>query len=186
MNCMKLVRTAFVFIMASVTLCTGLCAVSAGAHAPEAKLHGPYADTAKGLKQELKDMRDVARRGRSDRLRAMVLDLDIPDARAWYVANFGTQGLKTAEDYKKHLTASDHDFESQMIEFAREDGYFSVKKQDAKRVFPSVITTPELFLASWESTSADGEEHSDKPFGYFWFIDGKFRWDSTIAWITLD
>lgn len=131
-------------------------------------------------------MREVARKGRSDQLRARVADLEIPDARGWYLTNLGASGPELADAYEKNLTRSERDLADQMIGFAREDGYFSVKKQDAKKVFPSVITVPEVFLASWESTSVDGEEHSDTPFGYFWFIDGKFRWDCTTKWITVD
>jgi hypothetical protein len=102
-----------------------------GARAREAKIHAPYPDSAQGLKQELKDMLEMARRHRSDQLRAMITDLEIPDARAWYLANFGTSGLETANNYEKNLTASEEQLKNQMIEFARQDGYFSVKKQDA-------------------------------------------------------
>lgn len=164
----------------------GLGAVLAGARSSETKIHTGYPDSPKGLKQELKDMREVARKGRSDRLRAMVTDLEIPDARAWYLENFGTSGLETAEIYKKNLAKSEERLENQMIEFAREDGYFSVKKQDAKKAFPSLITAPEVFLAAWKRTSVYGEDSSETPFGYFLFVDGKFRWDSTIMWVTVD
>jgi hypothetical protein len=76
--------------------------------------------------------------------------------------------------------------ENQMIEFAREDGYFSVKKQNAKEVFPGVVTAPEVFLATWEKISVPGEERDETPFGYFLFVDGKFRWNSKIMWVTVD
>src|ERR1700734_3466441 len=114
-----------------------------GARAREAKIHAPYPDSAQGLKQELKDMLEMARRHRSDQLRAMITDLEIPDARAWYLANFGTSGLETANMYENNLTASEERLKNQMIEFAREDGYFSVKKQDAKKVYPSLVAGPD-------------------------------------------
>ena len=163
-----------------------LSAAFVGAPALEVKIHAPYPDSAQGLKQELKDMLEMARRHRSDQLRAMVADLEIPDARAWYLANFGTSGSETANNYEKSLTASEERLKNQMIEFAREDGYFSVKKQDAKKVYPSLVTAPEVFLAAWETRSAYGQDPSETPFGYFLFVDGKFRWDSTIIWITVD
>lgn len=109
----------------------------------------------------------------SDQLRVMVADLEIRDARAWYLTNLGKSGLQNADYCDKNLARSEQDLEDQMIEFAREDGYFSVKKQDAKKVFPSVITVPEVFLASSESTSVDREEHSDTPFGYFYTDKGR-------------
>ena len=163
-----------------------LGAAFVGAPAHEVKIHAPYPNSAQGLKQELKDMLEMARRHRSDQLRAMVSDLEIPDARAWYLANFGTSGSETANNYEKSLTASEERLKNQMIEFAREDGYFSVKKQDAKKVYPSLVTAPEVFLAAWETRSAYGQDPSETPFGYFLFVDGKFRWDSTIIWITVD
>jgi hypothetical protein len=164
----------------------GLGAASAGARAIEAKLHAPYPDSARGLKRELKDILNAARSHSSDRLRPMVTDLEIPDARAWYLANFGTSGLETADEYEKNLATSEKRLENQMIEFAREDGYFSVKKQDAKKVFPSLVTTPEVFLAAWRRISVYGEDASETPFGYFLFVDGKFRWESTTMWVTVD
>jgi hypothetical protein len=163
-----------------------LGAAFVGARAREAKIHAPYPDSAQGLKQELKDMLEMARRRRSDQLRAMVTDLEIPDARTWYLANFGMSGLETANNYEKNLTASEERLKYQMIEFAREDGYFSVKKQDAKKVYPSLVTAPEVFLAAWKTSSVHGEDPSETPFGYFLFVDGKFRWDSTIMWVTVD
>jgi hypothetical protein len=159
---------------------------SRGARAPEAKNHAPYPDSAQGLKQELKDMRELARSGRSDQLRAMITDLEIPDARAWYLANFGTSGLETANRYENNLAASEARLKNQMMEFAREDGYFSVKKQDGKKVYPSLVTASEVFLAAWGRSSVDGEHPDATPFGYFFFVDGKFRWDSTIMWVTVD
>jgi len=159
---------------------------SLGARAPEAKNHAPYPDSAQGLKQELKDMRELARTGRSDQLRVMITDLQIPDARAWYVANFGTSGSETASRYENNLMKSEERLRNQMFEFAREDGYFSVKKQDAKRVYPSLVTAPEVFLAAWGRSSEYGEHPDATPFGYFFFVDGKFRWDSTIMWVTVD
>jgi hypothetical protein len=157
-----------------------------GARAREVKIHAPYPNSASGLKQELKDMREIARVHRSDQLRAMITDLELPDARAWYLANFGTSGLETANMYEKDLTASEERLKNQMIEFAREDGYFSVKKQDGKKVYPSLVTAPEVFLATWKTSSIHGEDFSETPFGYFLFVDGKFRWDSTFMWVTVD
>ena len=163
-----------------------LGAAPAGARAPEAKIDTPYPDSAQGLKRELKDMLKAARGRRPDQLRTMIMHLEIPDARAWYFANFGTSGLETAGEYRKNLTKSEERLENQMIEFAREDGYFSVTKQDAKKVYPSMVTAPEVFLATWKKASVYGEDPSETPFGYFLFVDGKFRWDSTIMWVTVD
>jgi hypothetical protein len=160
--------------------------VSVGARAREAKIHAPYPDSAQGLKQQLKDMREMARAHMSDQLRAMATDLEIPDARAWYLANFGTSGLETANYYEKNLAASEERLKNQMMQFAREDGYFSVKKQDAKKVYPSLVTDLEVFLAAWKRNSIYGEHSYETPVGYFLFVDGKFRWDSTIMWVTVD
>ena len=171
---------------AAASSVVALGAAPAGARVPEAKIHVPYPDSTQGLRQELKDMRKAAQRRRSDQLRIMVVDLEIPDARAWYSANFRPSGTETAGEYEKDLATSEKRLESQMIEFAREDGYFSVKKQDAKKVFPDLVTAPDVFLATWERVSVYEEDRSETPFGYFFFVDGKFRWDSTIVWVTLD
>jgi hypothetical protein len=157
-----------------------------GARAREVKIDAPYPNSASGLKQELKDMREMAREHGSVRLRAIVTDLEFPDARAWYLTNFGTSGLQIANHYEKNLAESEERLRNQMIEFAHEDGYFSVRKQDAKKVYPSLLTTPEVFLATWKTNSIHGEDPSETPFGYFLFVDGKFRWDSTRMWVIVD
>jgi hypothetical protein len=159
---------------------------SLGAGASESQNHAPYPDSAQGLKQELKDMRELVRSRRSDQLRAMITNLEFPDARAWYLANFGTPGLETADYTERNLRKSQQRLENQMVQFAHEDGYFSVKKQNAKKAFPRIITVPEIFLAAWESNAAFGQNGSETPFGYFVFVDGKFRWDSSTVWVTVD
>lgn len=159
--------------------------VSAGSRSPGTKIRASYPDSARGLKQQLKDMRDLARKGRSDQLQAVIRDFEIPDAQAWYLANFGTSGLQTADYYKKNLARSEQRLVNQMIEFAREDGYFSVKKQNAKKAYPGLIATPEIFLAAWEDRTY-GQDPFETPVGYFFFVDGRFCWDSTMEWVTVD
>ncbi len=131
-------------------------------------------------------MCSMARKRRSDQLQATIADFEIPNAKSWYVTNFGPAGLETAALYGKNLKRSEQQFESQMIEFAHEDGYFSVKKQDAKIAYPGLVTTPEVFLAAWEHILMYGEDPVETPVGYFFFVDGEFRWDSTIQWVIVD
>lgn len=157
-----------------------------GAVVSAAQNHAPYPDTAKGLKQQLKDMRELARNRKLDELRTMIKSLDFPDARAWYLANYGTPGLKIADYYQKNLGESQEGLENQMIQFAHQDGYFSVQKQNTKEVLRGLITSPEIFLASWELNSWYGQGGDETPFGYFVFVDGKFRWDSTTQWVTVE
>jgi hypothetical protein len=146
----------------------------------------PYPDTAKGLKQLLKDMRELARSRKLDQLRAMIADLKFPDARAWYLANYGAPGSETADYYEKELKKSQQRLADQMVQFAHEDGYFSVKKQNAKKVFPHLIASPEIFLAAWELSPSYAPNSSETPFGYFVFVDGNFRWESSTMWVTVD
>jgi hypothetical protein len=164
----------------------GRGAASANARWPGTKIRAPYPDSARGLKQQLEDMRELARRGRSNQLQIMINDFEIPNAQPWYVANFGKSGLKTADYYKKDLTKSEEQLKNQMIEFAREDGYFSVKKQKAKKASSDSAPSPDVFLAAWEHIRMYGEDPYEAPVGYFYFIDGKFRWDSTIKWVWVD
>jgi hypothetical protein len=163
---------------------TAVGTFSPGAVPSGAQNHAPCPDSAQVLKRQLKDMLELSRSHKSDQLRAMIKDFEFPDARAWYLANYGPPGLKTADSYKEKLWESQSRFENQIFEFAHQDGCFSVKKQNAKKVLPTLITDPEIFLAAWES--GYGQEHSERPFGYFAFVDGKFRWDSSIEWISLD
>jgi hypothetical protein len=169
---------------ASVSRGVAVRTTSLGAVVSGAQNHAPYPDSAQGLKRQLKDMLELARSHKSDQLRVMIKDLEFPDARAWYLANFGTPGLQPADYYKKNLSESQSRFENEILVFAHQDGYFSVKKQNAKKVFPALIADPEIFLAAWEL--GYGQDHDETPLGYFVFVDGKFRWDSSTTWISLD
>jgi len=182
----SLFLTIFWAVTATVALAVGLDGVLAGTSSAKIESLTPYPDSAQGLKHQLKDMLDLARKRKSGQLEAMIEDFEIPDAKRWYSENFGPPGLETADQYQKNLKMSEQQLEDQMIEFAREDGYFSVRRQDVKKVYPDVSTTPEVFLASWEHVVQYGEAPSETPIGYFFFIDGKFRWDSTIKWVTVD
>lgn len=175
-----------IFFALLLAMSVALGGSSAAARAPRSDNRAPIGDSAKALKQELKIMIKVARRGRSVQLRAMIRGLEIPDPRAWYSANFGAVGAEFADEYENNLGKSEDRLEDQMIGFAREDGYVSVEKQDSRKAYPSSITAPEVYLATWKRSSFYPEDSSETPFGYFLFIDGKFRWDSTAIWVKVD
>jgi hypothetical protein len=142
----------------------------------------PIPDSAKALKQQLNEMLKAARHHRSDQLRAMIRDFEIPDAESWYPAHFGADGSQLDVSYKKNLSASERWLENQMAEYIREGGVFSVKKQRAKKAY-EMVTAPDVLLAAWERTSTHGIESSEDPIGYFVFVDGRFRWESTLKWV---
>ena len=181
-----LVFEVFGALAVTIALAVGLDGASAGTFSPKTKTVAPYPDSAQGLKLQLKDMLDLARKRESGQLEAMITGFEIPDAKRWYLENFGPSGLETADQYQKNLKTSEQRLEDQMMEFAREDGYFSVKRQDSKGAYSDLVTNPEVFLATWENILQYGEDPSGTPIGYFFFINGKFRWDSTIKWVTVD
>jgi TonB family protein len=57
-----------------------------------------------------------------------------------------------------------------------------VQKLDSKKIYDSLRTPLDLYLADWVPASADG---NSKPqhIGYFDFVEGKFRWDSTVIFV---
>jgi hypothetical protein len=51
---------------------------------------------------------------------------------------------------------------------------------------PSFVRATEIFLAAWKLRAGYGQPDSETPFADFVFVDGKFRWESTHMWVTVD
>ena len=145
---------------------------------------GPmYADNAAGLHQLLLDMLAAAKSGDQTRLRTFIKETEIPNYESWYTSTFGQEkGESWAEPYGNMLDEHEKEFEELIAELAQLEGKISVKKLDANKMYDTLNGRLDLFLADFEQ-SGKGKEAKADHIGYFFFIDGKFRWDSTVEFM---
>lgn len=160
------------------------------ASAPTKVATGAYADTTEGLKQLLLDMRTAAKEGNDDKLAAFVRDMEIPNCDAWLHRMFDSDkadswmGLCEAESRDPR----ERDMKELFGHIAKQDGEITTRKvndnpQPGKGLewgWLQANKQPlDIYWASWLPTSEPKESEAD-PIGYFMFIDGAFRWESSI------
>lgn len=138
-----------------------------------------YVDTTKGLKDLLDDMRSAAKDGDSARLRVLVASTEIPDYKNWFVKTFGAaNGARWASAYGRTRARREAELQSEMMQLALQPGYFSAKEIVPMDVYDTLQTPLELFLANWSPPDVDGLKRRRTPIGYFFYIHGKFCWNT--------
>ena len=145
-----------------------------------------YSDNAAGLRQFLQDMLAAAKSDDQFELSTIIKETEIPDYETWYTSTFGQEkGESWAEPYGKMLDEHEKEFEELIKQLAHQDGKISIRKVDASKRYDTLKGKLDLFLADWEhaGTRNDANTHH---IGYFMFIDGKFRWDSTVEFIRVE
>ena len=146
--------------------------------APSAVQAG-YSDTMNGLRGLLDDMRAAARNGDSARLRILIASTEIPDYETWFVKTFGeVTGAMWAANYGRMRSRREAELQNQMMQLAQRPGYFSVKEIVPTDVYDTLQTPLDLFLVNWSPPDVDGLKRRRTPIGYFFYIDGKFCWNS--------
>jgi len=138
----------------------------------------PYPNNSEGLRALLDNMLDVAKKGDKEQLQSLLRELEIPNYETWLTKNFGQEkGESWAEPYGRWLTKNESQFEDLMMKLAHMDGEFFAEKMDtAKRdLFDGPL---DGYIAGWKVPAAPkGKELVT--IADFFFVDGKFRWDST-------
>ena len=151
---------------------------------------GTYANTTEGLKQLLLDMRTAAKEGNDDKLSAFVKDMEIPNCDAWlhkmYDSDKADSWMGLCE--AKSRDPRERDMRELFGHIAKQDGKITTRKvndnpQPGKGLewgWLQAIKQPlDIYWASWLPISEPKESEAD-PIGYFMFIDGAFRWESSI------
>lgn len=118
-----------------------------------------YPNTTNGLRDLLNDMRAAAKDSDSARLRSLIASTEIPDYTNWFVQTFGVaNGPRWASTYGKTRTRREAELQSEMMQLAQQHGYFSAKG----------IVPPDV----------DGLMRRRTPIGYFFYVHGKFCWNT--------
>ena len=151
---------------------------------------GPYPDTPEGLRQLLTDVLAAAKDGDRDTVTEFVRDMDIPNYEKWFAATFGEdRGESWAGPYGDNLDHMDEAFVQSLLVLAESPREVLTRKVNdnpqpgqgfESALLQSLRRPADIFFAEWKTPDTPKGAHGD-PIGYFLFIDGKFRWNSTIA-----
>ncbi len=142
-----------------------------------------YSDDADGLRLLLRGMLEAAKTDDTVQLKALIKETEIPNSEVWFTATFGKEkGESWADPYGKMLEENESHFQEYLIQLAHLPGQVSVQKVDSAKMFGTLAAPLDVFLADWNPSGTNKNQKPDH-IGYFFFIDGKFRWDSTITFI---
>jgi TonB family protein len=146
---------------------------------PQTSTTALYPNNTEGLRQLLHEMLLAAKDEDRAKLQSLVMDAEIPNYENWFTTTFGEEkGESWAGPYGKLLEKNEKEFQDFVVLLARQDGDISVQKLDSAKRYDTLAAPIDEYLANWKKSgtpSSQGVEH----IGYFFFIEGKFRWDST-------
>ena len=144
-----------------------------------------YPNTVDGLRSFLSELLVAAKSGHREQVNAMVKQTEIPDYRNWYCSMYiPGSALSWANPYGKYLDQNEQAFEEFWENLAKDDGEIPVRKLVDKPGGPRNMewgmlhnsrTPLDMYYASWKSAKGASDE-----IGYFFYIDGMFRWDSIL------
>jgi TonB family protein len=179
-------KYAFVLVACSILLSsTRFSQDSSASGRPSQREGSAYADDADGLRQFLLNALEVAKSGNTEQLQVLIKDTEIPNSEVWFTTTFGRdKGESWAIPYGKMLKENEAHFQENMVRLAHQLGDVSIQKLDSSKVFDTLNGPLDYFLADW-NPSHPAKDQPAEPIGYFFFIEGKFRWNSTITFVTL-
>lgn len=144
------------------------------------------ANTADGLLGLLSDLLAAAKNGDRVQVNAIIRQTEIPDYRSWYSGMYipgSARGWASA--YGKYLDQREQAFAEFWLKLGKDNGEIRVRKLADKPGGPRDMewgmlhnsrTPLDMYYASWKSATGA----TDEWIGYFSYIDGMFRWDSTL------
>ena len=152
-----------------------------------------YPDSADGLKLLLQDVLASAKLGGNPKLAAFVDDMQIPDYQNWFpkVLGKGT-GDAWSKNYESTLDFMSVHLQALFIRLAQQNPEIVAQKitgtplSDSERRTLQLFQQPvDVFFVALKTRAGGSGQPAGAPdasitsLGYFWFIDGKFRWDPT-------
>jgi len=158
----------------------------------QAQANTPYTDTTADFQRFLQDILDATKKGDKQRVVSLLKSTEVPNCDAWlhqmYKSDSADSWMSLCDP--KTLRSQEKSMEELFARLAREGGEFSTRKvndnpQGGEGGFESGMVHGgkeplEVYFASWKSPN-QSKEAKGEPIGYFYFLDGGFRWDSRIS-----
>jgi TonB family protein len=158
----------------------------------QAQANSPYTDTTAEFQRFLQDILDATKNGDKQRVASLLRSTEVPNCDAWlhqmYKSDSADSWMSLCDS--KTLGSQEKSMKELFAGFAKEGGEFSTRKvndnpQGGEGGFESGIVHGgnqpiEVYFASWKSSNQP-KEAKGEPIGYFYFLDGGFRWDSLVS-----
>lgn len=158
----------------------------------QAQANSPYTDTTADFQRFLQDILDSTKKGDKQRVVSLLKSTEVPNCDAWlhqmYKSDSADSWMSLCDS--KTLRSQEKSMEELFAGFAKEGGEFSTRKvndnpQGGEGGLESGMVRGgkeplEVCFASWKSPN-QSKEAKGEPIGYFYFLDGGFRWDSLIS-----
>jgi TonB family protein len=153
--------------------------------------NSPYTDTTAEFQRFLQDILDATKNGDKQRVATLLKSTEIPDCDAWlhrmYKSDSADSWMGLCDP--KILSTKEKELKEQFSEFAKEGGEFSIRKVNdnpyggegglESGMVRGGKEPLEVYFASWKAPNQPKEDRGDS-IGYFYYLEGGFRWDSGI------
>jgi TonB family protein len=157
-----------------------------------AQANSPHTDTTADFQRFLQDILDATKTGDKQRLASLLKGTEVPNCDAWlhqmYKSDSADSWMSLCDS--KTLDSKEKSMRELFAGFAKEGGEFSTRKvndnpQGGEGGLESGMVHGgkeplEVYFASWKSPNQP-KDAKGEPIGYFYFLDGGFRWDSLIS-----
>ena len=151
-----------------------------------------YADTTVDFQRFLQDILDATKTGDKQTVTSLLKSTEVPNCDAWlhrmYKSDSADSWMSLCDS--KALESKEKSMKELFAGFAKEGGDFSVRKvndnlQGGEHGFELGAVNGgkeplEVYFASWKAPS-QAKDAKGEPIGYFYYLDGGFRWDSLIS-----
>jgi hypothetical protein len=158
----------------------------------QAQANSPYTDTTADFQRFLQDILDATKKGDKQRVASLLKGTEVPNCDAWlhqmYKSDSADSWMGLCDS--KTLGSKEKSMKELFAGFAKEGGEFSTRKvndnpQGGEGGFELGMIHGgkeplEVYFASWKSPNQP-KEAKGEPIGYFYFLDGGFRWDNLIS-----
>jgi TonB family protein len=158
----------------------------------QAQANTPYTDTTADFQRFLQDILDATKKSDKQSVVSLLKSTEVPNCDAWlyqmYKSDSADSWMSLCDS--KTLRSQEKSMEELFAGFAKEGGEFSTRKvNDDPRGGEGGLEFGmvhggkeplEVYFASWKSPNLP-KEAKGEPIGYFYFLDGGFRWDSLIS-----
>jgi Gram-negative bacterial TonB protein C-terminal len=158
----------------------------------QAQENAAYTDTVEDFQRFLQDILDATKRGDRKRVASLLKSTEVPNCDAWLHQMYKSDSADSWMGLCDPKTLAGH--EKSMAElfagFAKQRGEISTRKvNDNPRGGEGGLESGmvhggkqplEVYFASWKPPNQP-EDAKGEPIGYFYFLDGGFRWDSLVS-----
>jgi TonB family protein len=172
----------------SITLALTSTAIPRHQGSPDSR----YVDTLESFHLFLQDILDATKSGDEHRLSSLIKSTEIPNCDAWlhemYKSDSADSWMGLCDP--KTLSSKEKSLREQFAEFVRQGGAFSTRKVNdnpygGERGLESGLVQGgkqplEVYFASWKTSNQLPGDRGES-IGYFYFLDGGFRWESGIS-----